>query len=238
MKKLFILLLLALGINSTAQDLITRKNGQDVKVKIIEVGVSEVKYKRAENPNGPTYTVSKEEILLIKYENGQKEIFHSDSIGIESISKNEVSSSNYVVTERDGFDQDILPIETGEITWYGHVNINGLSINDMSTKLTQWGNQKGFVLSQKRNDSGVILFSGTFKISKGKGREYLCNNSICFYVGSGGYKYEIKNVYLTRQTLEFLYYNHDKKLVKNLETAFKNINTEMIKLGKEIQMIF
>ncbi len=162
-----------------------------------------------------------------------------DSRAQDSIPKSKsVSTSTYSVTERSGYDQDVIPFESSEIIWKGQVSINGLSKSDLSLKLIQWGNQKGFKLNEKRTNTDFIVFNGTFKVSKGSSKEYICNNAICFFLANDGYKYEIKNVYLTRYRLEFFYYNHDEELKKSLETAFKNINTEMIKLGKEIQMIF
>lgn len=59
----------------TSQDLLTMKNGEDIKTKIIEVNQLNVIYKKFDNLNGPNYTIPKEEILLIRYENGTKDIF-------------------------------------------------------------------------------------------------------------------------------------------------------------------
>jgi hypothetical protein len=61
------------GIN--AQDIITQKNGDEIKAKVIEVGINDVKYKKFSNESGPTYTLSKSDIFMIKYENGEKDIF-------------------------------------------------------------------------------------------------------------------------------------------------------------------
>jgi len=144
----------------------------------------------------------------------------------------------YSVTERESYDQEVLPFESSEIIWKGHVSISGLPKKDMSEKLIQWGKQKGYMLNEKRTNSDFVVFNGTFKVSKGGKKKYICNNAICFFLTDEGYKFEIKNVYLTRYRLEFFYYNHDEQLKKSLEIVFKNINTEMIKLGKEIKMIF
>lgn len=59
-----------------AQDVITKKNGDDIKAKVLEVGTSEVKYKLFEEPNGATYSLKKSDILLITYESGRKEVFN------------------------------------------------------------------------------------------------------------------------------------------------------------------
>ncbi len=68
-----------------SQDLITLKNGEDIKAKILKIGLNEVEYKRFDNLDGPLIVVAKSDILIIRYENGQKEIFE---IEVASISEN------------------------------------------------------------------------------------------------------------------------------------------------------
>lgn len=78
MKRLLILLVtLCSVVSAFAQDLITKTDGTDIKAKITEVNTDNVKYKRADNPNGPTYTINKSEILMIIYGNGMREIFNT-----------------------------------------------------------------------------------------------------------------------------------------------------------------
>lgn len=56
-----------------AQDMIVKKDGSIVKAKITEVTDESVKYKKADNPDGPLYTLSKENITSINYANGEVE---------------------------------------------------------------------------------------------------------------------------------------------------------------------
>lgn len=63
-----------------SQDIITYRNGTEVKVKVTEVNATEVKFKRTDNIDGPTYTVLKDDLFLIKYENGTKEVFSTETI--------------------------------------------------------------------------------------------------------------------------------------------------------------
>ncbi len=79
-KNLTCFCILFFSINSFSQDVITKKNGADIKAKISEVNEAEVKYKKFDNLNGPYFTIKKSEILMIRYENGTKDIF-SDSDG-------------------------------------------------------------------------------------------------------------------------------------------------------------
>ena len=41
-----------------AQDIITKRNGDEIQAKVLEVGVNDVKYKRYGNDLGPTYTLT------------------------------------------------------------------------------------------------------------------------------------------------------------------------------------
>lgn len=72
---LFIAILMMLGLAASAQDVITTKDGSDIQAKILEVTQTEVKYKRYNNLDGPTFTISKNDVLIVRYENGEKEVF-------------------------------------------------------------------------------------------------------------------------------------------------------------------
>lgn len=61
-----------------AQDIIVMKDGSIVQSKVTEITTSEVKYKKYSNPNGPLYTIDKNTILAINYENGEKETFTAE----------------------------------------------------------------------------------------------------------------------------------------------------------------
>ena len=58
-----------------AQDVIILKNGNDIKAVVSEIGTDEVKYKRFDNTDGPTYTLKKGEIFMIMYPNGSRDVF-------------------------------------------------------------------------------------------------------------------------------------------------------------------
>src|ERR1043165_3808056 len=76
MKKILSILAIVAFANALfAQDDIILRTGDEIKAKVQEVGTSEIKYKRADNPNGPLYSIWKRELFMIKYENGTKEVF-------------------------------------------------------------------------------------------------------------------------------------------------------------------
>lgn len=71
--------ILTLGaLISNAQDIIYKYDKTQVKSRILEVQKNEIKYKKFEFLDGPTYTMSKSEIYMIVYKNGQKELFEDE----------------------------------------------------------------------------------------------------------------------------------------------------------------
>lgn len=74
-------LICAISISTLAvsQDVIIFKNGNEKKVKVLEVSPTEVKYKSFDYLEGPLYTDQKSQIFMIKYENGLKDVFGSES---------------------------------------------------------------------------------------------------------------------------------------------------------------
>ena len=76
--------IIGFGITSNAQDVITLKNGTDINAFVQKVGDIEIEYKRFDNPSGPNYTLKKSEILMIRYENGTKDIFLEEPKPVEA----------------------------------------------------------------------------------------------------------------------------------------------------------
>jgi hypothetical protein len=56
-------------------DEVILKNGDTFQAKVIEIGVTEIKYKKCNNLEGPTVSILKSDVFLIKYANGTKEVF-------------------------------------------------------------------------------------------------------------------------------------------------------------------
>jgi hypothetical protein len=68
-----------------AQDIIIKVNGEEIKSKILEVSQGEIKYKNFDYQSGPSFTVSKSEIFMIRYENGSKDVFNNTKEKKDSI---------------------------------------------------------------------------------------------------------------------------------------------------------
>ena len=77
-KKLFLAVVVAIAATASlkAQDLITKMDGSDIQAKITEVNPDNVKYKRWDYLDGPTYTIMIEDILIIRYSNGTNQVFN------------------------------------------------------------------------------------------------------------------------------------------------------------------
>ena len=78
MKKIFVISLVAacmFAANAQAQDIISMRNGQTVKAKVTEVNETSVKYSLFDEPDGPVYTVGKDDISSIEYKSGRVETF-------------------------------------------------------------------------------------------------------------------------------------------------------------------
>lgn len=58
-----------------AQDLLIKRNGDELQVKVLEINLEEIRYKRFDNLKGPIIAIAKGEVFLIKYENGTKVTF-------------------------------------------------------------------------------------------------------------------------------------------------------------------
>lgn len=71
-KSMIIMVVILLGItfNVVAQDVISFNDGTLEKAKVLEIGENEIKYKKWDNQEGPTYSVSKSKIMSILYQNG------------------------------------------------------------------------------------------------------------------------------------------------------------------------
>ncbi|MHA6248576.1 hypothetical protein ACXYMU_11605 [Pontibacter sp. CAU 1760] len=77
MKKLGLLLIGMMSASvCQAQDVLTKRNGDEVLVKVQEISPDAVKYKRFDNLDGPLISMAKHDVFMIRYENGTKEVFN------------------------------------------------------------------------------------------------------------------------------------------------------------------
>jgi hypothetical protein len=68
-----------------SQDVITTKSGESIKAKILEVGTTDIKYKKSDNPDGPLYWISKTAVIMITYQNGTVDVIKAEKAPKDSI---------------------------------------------------------------------------------------------------------------------------------------------------------
>ncbi|MDX5347094.1 MAG: hypothetical protein LPK19_07585, partial [Hymenobacteraceae bacterium] len=86
MKKLLaVIMAVFAAATCMAQDVIIKRNGDEIKSKVLELTPGEVRYKRYDNPEGPVYTIFKNEVFMIRYENGIKEVINEQAINKEAM---------------------------------------------------------------------------------------------------------------------------------------------------------
>lgn len=79
-KTLFLIFSLLLGILVNAQDIILKKDGNEIKAKVLEITDQFIKYKDFDFQEGPMRNIKIVDVFMIKYKNGQKEIFYHNSL--------------------------------------------------------------------------------------------------------------------------------------------------------------
>ncbi|HOY40076.1 MAG TPA: porin family protein, partial [Bacteroidales bacterium] len=65
------------GTNEDSCDMIILRNGEEISAKVLEIGIHEIKFKKCDNLNGPTISILKNDVFMIKYSNGTKEVMKS-----------------------------------------------------------------------------------------------------------------------------------------------------------------
>lgn len=79
MKNLLFSMMLLVATSAFAQDVLEKRDGSTLLVKVVEITSNDVKYKEFSNTDGPIHTMDIDDILSLSYENGEKETFISKS---------------------------------------------------------------------------------------------------------------------------------------------------------------
>lgn len=96
MKKTFLILVLLLpALTICAQDLIYKKNNQIINCKIIEIGLVEVKYLIPEKYKDVVMVIAKDDILKVKYENGEEQTFVNEMYDRNSYADNHLNGIKF-----------------------------------------------------------------------------------------------------------------------------------------------
>lgn len=68
-----------------AREVMTMTNGEELEVEIVTMGTDDITYRKASNPNGPTYTISRSKVFFITFDNGAKEIITPQQQSVASV---------------------------------------------------------------------------------------------------------------------------------------------------------
>ncbi len=82
-----------------AQDTIVFRNGDEIRAKVTEVNLDDIKYKLWSNQDGPTYTKRFSDIFMIKYSDGHKELFNQRPV-YGSAQNEEINRKNFAESEK------------------------------------------------------------------------------------------------------------------------------------------
>ena len=117
MKKVIIIALSLAALNVAAQDIIVMRNGDEVEAKVTKVGTTEVEYHKWSNQDGPVYTVAKSDVFMVKYKNGEKDVFDNVTAKSDNSPKSESNSSapQYVEAVPAANNQELISIYNKEV---------------------------------------------------------------------------------------------------------------------------
>ncbi|OFY85476.1 MAG: hypothetical protein A3F72_09880 [Bacteroidetes bacterium RIFCSPLOWO2_12_FULL_35_15] len=177
---LFAIFLLISSINK-AQDTIIKINGDTVLAKILEINSTEIKYKKFNFQDGPTYVENKSEIKQITYSNGLKEVF---SVKEQKISVPETIANN------DYYNPNAGPVNPqSKIEPYGsRYKYQGRKIGEreMQRILMSTKDKQIIGLVQSAKDANKMQYIGFAAIPLGIGSLVALANSFNTY-SSGSY---------------------------------------------------
>lgn len=168
MKKTWMLLtLLISGSLANAQDKIYKKDKEVIEVKISEVGSGEIKYKIFNDPDGPVYTMDKDLISKVVYENGRTEIYQSPLKNPEFYAdqpKNAIKI-NFLAPllgyTQLNWEHSLRPGRSAEFT----MGIIGLGKRQESASFTNF-DENTYTLTTYYREARGAFFSGGYKFVK------------------------------------------------------------------------
>ncbi|CAA9302128.1 MAG: hypothetical protein AVDCRST_MAG56-5516 [uncultured Cytophagales bacterium] len=76
-----LLVFLLLSVGAAAQDVLVKRNGDEIKAKVLTITPSEITYLLPVNPQDSAatpaaeHTIARRDVFMVKYENGVKEVF-------------------------------------------------------------------------------------------------------------------------------------------------------------------
>lgn len=158
-KKILNLSILFFCLNSYSvtfsQDIITKTNGEEVEVKVELIGVDDIKYKKFNHLDGPSYIINKTDVIDIKFENGIIENFNArnkeNDISLEETKEFIIKTINEHGFEEDTFKRKYRATFEGDYLRLIVLKKNGIDITNDGI-LYDFSNVYKFHHVSKRSD--------------------------------------------------------------------------------------
>ncbi len=86
-------------------DALLLRSGEEILVKVIEIGTQVIKYKKCDNLEGPTISVLKNDVFMITYSNGTKDVFIAETKNNDNNQNQGTNQNNSIdtVAKTNGF---------------------------------------------------------------------------------------------------------------------------------------
>jgi len=97
MRLFFLSTLLLVSCLVHSQDIIHKRNGFELEVKVLEIGINKIKYKQFNDLEGPDRLIKIRNVYLIEYENGKTEKFALYNTTIDSLGYYKANYTSYSV---------------------------------------------------------------------------------------------------------------------------------------------
>ena len=122
-------------------DVIVKKDNTKIEALIKEIDDTTIKYKRFSNPDGPQYSISKEEVVTILYANGEVEVMKSTAAGPSLPTNKNIIESNEASNEINKTAPIIYQVPTSLVGFATKIQ-NG-SNDDVRKTLKRYKQSKG-----------------------------------------------------------------------------------------------
>lgn len=201
-----------------SQDVIIKKNNEEIKCKITEIEINTIKYKMTNVPDGPIVTIRKRDVRKIIYENGEEVLLLPDEMDVnqeyEILDKKQVVKFEFFspLANHLGFGYErVLKVGTNLETKIG---IIGLGINN-----TQYS---------------YDVFGGYFKV----GGKFLLGND--FYIEGMQYAHPLRGSYAKIEVDLSSYRKNDMSFTYYNSTTYSAISdkTDIVSFGGAVNLIY
>jgi hypothetical protein len=187
MKKSLLLLILLLNVAKVfAQDIIILKSGDEIKSMVVEVLSDQIKYKKFENKQGPSYGIEKSKVFMIRYANGSKDVFNQVSNTPKTASApRPVVKTVYAEPRTEARPQyRSAPVRRSPVSSYGGSPVRSMIYGGISLPTGYFADSQGigFFIGDETDipigGSGLnIAINGTFNYFTGKDSYYYYGTS-------------------------------------------------------------